>query len=177
MNRKRILVVGLSLLLAAGIVIAGGGGYFWKSMKIVDFQGEVKGVETNTETITVNLGTLHPGEWFTTLKGYSVNLSHNCWGRIDATIWLDNKPYGIIENLWISGNVTNRDTNTTVYYFGGDLMQRTIEIRNIPMNATINFKFFIKAGYPEDDFDLSNLHLKISIHPYIPPPPEESGLG
>ncbi len=176
MNRKRILVVGLSLLLAAGIVIAGGGGYFWKSMKIVDFQGEVKGVETNTETITVNLGTLHPGEWFTTER-YSVNISHNCYGRIDATLWIDNKPYGVLNSLWISGNVTNRDTNTVRWYFGGNLMQESIEIKYIPMNATINFKISGKAGYPEDDFDLSNLHLKISIHPYIPPPPEESGLG
>lgn len=172
MNRKRILVVGLSLLIAAGIVGAAGS-YFWKQEKVADFQGEVKGVRANVETITVNLGSLHPGQWFIT-EGYLVNLSHNCYGRIDATIWLDNKPYGILDSLWISGNITDKDTNIKRWHFGGDLMQQNIEVRNIPMNATINFKLFGTAGYPDDNFDLSNMHIKIALYPYTP---EEKELG
>ena len=173
MNRITSLGVVAILLIATGIVAAAGGSYFWKQEKIADFQGEVEGINVETETVTINLGSLHPGQWFTT-KGYSVNISHNCYGRIDMSLWLDNRPYGALDNLWISGNVTNKDSNTTIWYFGENLMQKNIEIKYVPMNATINFKISGTVGYPNDDFDLSNLHLKIALHPYIP---QSEGMG
>lgn len=142
-------------MITAGIGIVMRAGYWWKPTKIADFQGKVQGVQISTETVTINLS-LKPGEFFIS-QGYTVNITHNCYGRVDAIVWLENIPYQAFQYITISGNITNKNTNYTTWYFGKNLMIENLVIPNIPRNATMRFEFYVTAGYPDDNIDLSNM--------------------
>lgn len=162
MKGKILIGVVATTIVVATLVM--GAGYFWNAVPIAKLNGTVEPVKVTTKVINISLGTLSPGEQFSTNE-YIVNISHNVKQQMRGSIFLLSKEkQSAFSHFTLSGWIENQDTNEK-QFISGDLAYTTIYIPYVPNNSTVMFSIKGQAGLSNEKIDLSNIQIMIGIYP------------
>ena len=162
--RKKSLCLISVVLLTASVAVAGAGYIWWgEAENFARLQGTVKGGDLITEEVTVEMGTLYPGQGFAT-EQYSTTFSHNVYYEdLELSIYTATRDLPEFRSLVITGSIEDAKTGEKID-FCEDLTKTYVGIAKVPINGTITFSFTGQAECLLEDHPLDDITIVINIY-------------